>query len=407
MNKKVVVIGAGASGLMAALTVSVYHQEVLLLERNQKIGKKLLTTGNGRCNYTNRTLTENEYNHPLFVKQGLDLFGVDQTIALFESIGIYPKVENEGKVFPMSEQASSFIDVFLYELDNPFTTIMYEAKVTNIQPKNGLFYITLHNQKVIEATHVIVATGGYAMPKSGSDGTGYTLLQKLGHKVIKPSPGLVKLCLDFPYLKQLDGLKIDGTISLIANNQLIQVEHGDILFTSYGISGPTILQLSSKIKPYLDLNQEIMLDLHILSKPSKEEVLNRMYQFYDKPIHHSLIGLVHKRLIPVILKCAGIESLTQVVSSLDHQTIEKVVNLLYHFPLKVIGTKDFDEAQVTLGGISTHEVNPQTMESLLIPNLYITGELLDIDGICGGYNLQWAWTSGYLAGKNAALKETK
>jgi hypothetical protein len=402
-NKKIIVIGGGASGLVAAIAAKYSNSMVTILERNPKIAKKILATGNGRCNYTNVLATEFNYNHPEFVKPALQVLNPEATIQFFETLGIVPKVEDNGKTYPLSEQASSFLDVFMYEINRSNINLICDTFVENITKKGNTFIIKDSNGNQYTADAVILTTGGKVLPKSGSDGSGYGFAQSLGHTITHVFPSLTKLKLDYPYLKQLDGVKIPGKAELIYQNQSLQTETGDVLFTSYGISGPTILQLSRKAIDLHLNHQEVFIKVTLVNELSKADVKRRIYQFSDKSIEMCLVGLINKKFIPVLLKEVGIHDSSTEISQISPKSIHKLVELLFDWRFKVIGYKGYEDAQVTAGGITIDEVNPMTMESKLIKGLYFAGEILDIDALCGGYNLQWAWSSGYLAGISASL----
>lgn len=403
-NSNVLIIGGGASGILAAIVARRNGAQVTLLEKNPRIGKKILATGNGRCNYTNINTNQNAYNQPDFVFDALSQFTASDTIDFFEELGIAPKIEDFGKAYPLSEQASSIIDVFLYELEHLKIKILTERSVNLIEKKGDQFTVLCTNGETYHADKIIIATGGKAMPSTGSDGLGYPIARKLGHHVTPIFPALVKLKLESPYLKQLNGVKISSTVQLKNNHQVIQEETGDILFTAYGISGPTILDISRKANEYLNQKINPTINVILLNKLSIEDIIQRFKKSLNKPVDFSLIGLVNKRLISALIKEAGIQKQNMLVSELNEEQLDKLINLLFNWEFKVIGSKGFEDAQITAGGIDVSEVNPHTMESKIVKNLYFIGEVLDVDGLCGGYNLQWAWSSAYVAGKNASQR---
>lgn len=395
------IIGGGASGLVAAIIAARNQLNVTIIERNPKIAKKILATGNGRCNYTNIYATPSHYNHPEFVIPAFECFGPSETITFFEQLGIYPKTEDEGKTYPLSEQASSFFDVFAYEINRLGINVIYEATVEKITRIKQGFLLFLSDGTRYEADKVIIATGGKALPKSGSDGSGYILAEMLNHHIKHVYPSLTKLKLHYPFLKQLDGVKFPGTVELIHKNQSLQKESGDVLFTSYGISGPTILQLSRKAIELYNNNQEVIIKVILVNLLNKSDVKKRLYQDSDRPIDLALVGIINKKFIPVLLKEAKIEPNTQ-IAKVSLKSMQILIDLLFDWRFTVNGFKGFDDAQVTVGGVDVSEINPLSMESTLNPGLYFCGEVIDIDALCGGYNLQWAWSSGYLAGLNAS-----
>ena len=399
MKAHIVVIGGGASGLIAAIRLKQLNANVTLIERNNKLGKKILATGNGRCNFTNVLATEQDYNRPNFVKETFNQFGVKDTISFFESLGIIPKTEELGKTYPLSEQASSITDVLIYEVKRLGVNLLLETSVIFIK-KGKTFTLKLSTGKTIEADKVILSTGGKAMPLSGSDGSGYQLATNLGHHMTDIFPALVKLELESPHLKHMDGVKFKGEATLIHNNHILQVEQGDILFTKYGISGPTILQLSRKANALLLDYQTIFIKVQLINGIDEKRVMDRFLMLESKTIEDGLVGLIHKKLIKSVLKEVGIFEHT-LIKDIPNKQLNKLVKLLFDWRFKVIGSKDFDDAQVTAGGIVVEEINPKTLESNLVRGLYFTGEIIDIDGLCGGYNLQWAWSSGYVAATHA------
>jgi len=401
-NKEIIVVGGGASGILAAIVAARNGAHVTILERNVRIGKKILATGNGRCNYTNTLTTQRDYNHPEFVADALDIFSPETALTFFTQLGISPKIEDEGKTYPLSEQASSILDVLMYELNHLNVDIITNVHVQNINKNKNNFTVLLADQTQYKADKVILCTGGKAMPSSGSDGLGYPIARKLGHHVTTIFPALVKLKLDYPYLKQMDGVKISSIVQLVHQNRVIKEEKGDILFTSYGISGPTILQLSRKANELVLKHETVYINVILVNSLSKDEVYQRFSESKDKPVDFSLIGLINKKLISAVLKEAKIEKQNTLVSELKDQEIDHIVNLLFSWKFVVTGSKGFEDAQVTAGGIDINEIDSKTMESKLISGLYIAGEVMDIDGPCGGYNLQWAWSSAYVAGLNAS-----
>lgn len=401
-KQNILIVGGGASGMLAACVAAQNNAHVTILERNDRIGKKILVTGNGRCNYTNTMANVTDYNNQDFVSYGLSVFNPSRTMDFFKTLGIEPKVENEGKAYPLSEQASSIIDVFIYELNRLNVEIITEAKVVSIIRTNRSFTTYLEDGRSFDADKVILATGGKAMPKSGSDGSGYQLAEDLGHKITTVFPALVKLKLESPYLNHLQGIKMPTKVELIYKNQVVGQEEGDILFGNYGISGPTILQLSRKAMDLYTKGEKAYVKLQLVSGLSKTQVINRFNHSKDKAVDFSLVGLIHKRYISAILKEANIEKQNTLVKDLSEKQLNRLIDLLFDWRFLVRGSKSFNDAQVTAGGVSVEEIDHQTMESKKVKGLYFTGELMDIDGRCGGYNLQWAWSSGYLAGLHAS-----
>lgn len=407
--KHVFIIGGGAAGLVAAISARRLGAKVTIFERNPRIGKKILATGNGRCNFTNVNVGKGCYsgNNPEFVHDALETFPAKNTIKFFEKLGIQHKVEASGKVFPMSDQASSFLDVFLYELDTLGINVLCDSYVKDINKEQGGFVVKLENDKTFKGDRVIMTTGGKAMPSSGSDGNGYDIVKRLGHTITPTFPALVQIMLEGPFFKRIAGVKILGTVKAIHNGRTIIEDSGDILFANYGISGPPVLQISRKIGKLLKEGEETYIKVSIIDNIPRNElktiIKRRCAIGPDKPVDFSFVGLINKRLIPVVLKEAGISDMDCAASSLTDKEIEGIVDTLIGWELKVRGTKGWQSAQVTAGGINTDEIRQETMESKLVKGLYFAGEIVDIDGQCGGFNLQWAWASGFMAGQNAAV----
>lgn len=408
-QKHIFVIGGGAAGLVAAISARRLGAKVTILERNPRIGKKILATGNGRCNFTNIYADTADYfgERPGFAKDALSVFTVKETIGFFEKLGIQHSVEDMGKVFPMSGQASSFLDVFLYELNALGIETLCDSYVKGINVKDGDFVIELKDGRTFIGNRVIIATGGKAMPSSGSDGNGYKLAEKLGHTVTPTFPALVQIMLEGSFFKGISGVKFVGTAKLMYDGKSIAEDKGDILFANYGISGPPILQISRKAGELLKEGKRVCLRISVIDGISRAElkalIKKRFAISPKKPIDFSFVGLINKRLIPMVLKEAGIPDIKCPVSDISDDEIEAIIDVLTGWELKIRGTKGWQSAQITAGGIRTDEIHPETMESKLLRGLYFAGEIMDIDGRCGGFNLQWAWASGFLAGQNAAV----
>lgn len=408
MSKKIIVVGGGAAGMMAAIAAKLKGGQVTILERQDRVGKKLLATGNGRCNYTNINLNIKNYHgeNPRFAHSALASFDVNQTMDFFERLGITPAIEENGKVFPLSFQSSSVLDVLRYEIENLGIELITDAYVTSVKKKKD-FIIDLKDGRNFRADRLILATGGMALPNSGSDGNGYSLAKSLGHKLTDIFPGLVQLKLEGNIFKQIKGVKVLGRASLYSKGKLLLEDEGDILFTDYGISGPPILQLSRTALFYLRNKKDLSLRVSIIHTKSREDLVeylnNRFVYMPKKTISQALIGLVNKRLILALLKEINLDK-DKIVGNISKEEITRLADILTSWDFKVKGSQSWGQAQVTAGGVETRDIDNKTMESKIVKDLYLVGELVDIDGDCGGFNLQWAWSSGYIAGLNAALK---
>lgn len=399
----VIIVGGGASGIMAALSANENgNQNILILEKNNRIGKKILVTGNGRCNYTNVTMTPSDYNHPEFVEKVFNQFGFSATINFFDNLGIIPKVEEEGKTYPLSEQASTFLDVFLFEINKRKINVETEQTVMSISKNREIFQVKTVEGRQFNSKNVIIATGGKSMSITGSDGSGFEIAEKLGHKITNLFPALVKLRVESEHLKHLSGVKINTQVDLLLNDEVIQTENGDVLFANYGISGPTILEISRKANELLLERKKPELRVVLIQSISKAKIIDRFQNFSEKEISQALIGIVNKRFISVLLKEAKIEKSNLLVKQLSKEQLFNLINLLFDWRFKITGSLGFEDSQVTAGGIDINEVDAKTLQSKVIRGLFFSGEVLDIDGRCGGFNLQWAWSSGYIAGKNAS-----
>lgn len=407
MNNKIIVVGGGAAGMVAAIVAKRNGGGVVLLERNDRVGKKLLATGNGRCNYTNLNIELNNYHgeDTSFAKYALRQFNKDSTIDFFERLGITPASEDNGKVYPLSFQSSSMLDVLRAEMDYLGVELITDAYVVEIKKKKQ-FTVKLKDGRIFTGDKLILATGGMAMPVSGSDGNGYSLAKSLGHKTTNLHPALVQLKLEGNFFKQINGVKFVGIVGAYHKDELLQEDMGDILFTDYGISGPPILQISRKVIQYLNMGKEVDLRVSIIHTKSFNELYAYLIKRFElmpwKTVEDSLIGLINKRLIIPILKELNIDK-NKITVDITNKEVQDLTKILTSWAFKATGSKSWGNAQVTAGGVFTNEINNNTMESKLVEGLYIVGELLDIDGDCGGYNLQWAWSSGYLAGLNATL----
>ncbi|MBE6090912.1 MAG: NAD(P)/FAD-dependent oxidoreductase [Clostridium beijerinckii] len=405
------IVGGGASGLMAAIIAKDFGLDVAIIESNDRIGKKILVTGNGRCNITNKNISypfgcfhsENQD----FFKAALDNFTVKDTESTFLSLGL-PLIELEnGKMYPKSLQASSVIDIFRMAIDDRQIPLYTNCKINSISKKNN-FILTSNNDdfKNFSCKKLILSCGGKSATKTGSDGSGYKLCKSLGHNIIEPIPGIVQLKLDYPYLKALSGVKFDGSASILVDNKVIRTEFGEILFTDYGISGPPIMQLSSYASKALYENLNVTIRIDMFPLESKDDIENffttHISMFGHREISTALIGVINKKLISTILKDVGIKDIHLPCSSIDWRTTSKLIDKFKRWDFKCIGTNGFNNSQVTVGGLNTSEVNNISLESKLVKNLYFCGEILDVHGDCGGFNLQWAWSSGYLAAKSAA-----
>ncbi len=405
---KVIIIGAGASGLVAAIVAARNGAKVTLLERKNRVGKKILATGNGRCNLSNARTTV-EYFHgenPSFACYALEEFSVSKTLDFFKSLGIHPIEKDKGKIYPASEQASSVLDVLRYEVERLKVQVHCDEEIQSVQVKDR-FIVTSKNGHSYYGNKLILAAGGCSSPDLGSDGSGFRLAKQLGHTLVDPFPSLIQLKSDATYLKQIKGVKIQGEICICnKNKETIRREAGEVLFTDYGVSGPPVLQISRSAAVLLKKGQACSVILDFFPNLNTTELdallLERVTMMSYKTIQDNMIGLINKRLIPVIIKESKIP-LSKKSAEISKQERCRLLKTLKRLELTITGTHQWNQSQVTAGGVRTDEVDERTMMSKRVPNLFFAGELLDIDGDCGGYNLQWAWSSGMLAGRSSSI----
>ncbi|MDT8718670.1 NAD(P)/FAD-dependent oxidoreductase [Clostridium sp. 19966] len=421
MKHDIIIIGGGASGIIAAICAKNYGINAAIIEGNDRIGKKLLTTGNGRCNITNSTIDGYiqqylsgadiylPYHSSIkdFFVPVLNSFKVKDTVDFFNSLGLQLTTLENGKMYPMSLQASSVLDILRMSVEELEIPIYFNHKVDNITTsKNGFTINTKSNgsEEIFKCSKLIMCTGGKSASVTGSDGSGYNLAKKLGHSIINTHPALVQLKLNYKNLKALSGIKFDGFAEIFVDNESKKKEFGEILFTDYGISGPPILQLSRIAS--CNLHKKITLKINMLPDYSEETlddfIENRKALFGYRSIHNSFIGIINKKIIPILLKEAGISDIHKPLQDMNWKEKKALIKLLISWEFEVTDTNSFSNAQVTSGGISTEEINSITLESKIVKGLYFAGEIIDVDGDCGGFNLQWAWSSGYVAAKSCA-----
>lgn len=402
MNR-VAIVGGGAAGIFSAIIAARNGADVTIYEKSNRVGKKILATGNGRCNYTNRNiLIENYHGSGRSIVEGVfSIFSNDDVLEFFDELGILPYEGDEGKIYPRSLQASSLLDVMRMELEKLGVEEKIDTEVVKLRKMKDGFDIITKNE-IFDANNVIICTGGFAGSQFGCDGSGYKMAAELGIKKTKIFPALVQLKCDSKFLKKISGVKFNGVASLYCDGEKIASRFGEILFTDYGISGPPILQISRHANQALEANKEVKLALDLFSEYTDKDLFNilRNRLSKDKKISDAMIGLINKKLITVILQNAIGDYKNK--KSLNNLEIKSIAYELKNFELNVIGSKTWNQAQTTAGGIEIDEVNCTTMMSNKIDGLYFAGEVLDVDGDCGGFNLQWAWSSAYIAGINAA-----
>ena len=399
--KQVIIIGGGASGMMAALTASAAADtQVTLLERQSRVGRKLLSTGNGRCNLTNLHAAPSHYHgeHPDFAAPALSAFGVEDALSFFRSLGLVTAAEDDGKVYPYSNSANSVLDVLRFAMEAQGVQVVSGASAEKIKCKDRRFSL-LAGGEVFAADCVIVACGGAAGSKLGGVMDGYQLLKSLGHHRTALYPALVQIKTDPQYPRSLKGVKAEAHIAVFSGDTLLAENQGEILFTEYGVSGPAVFEISR----YASMGGDsLTVELDLWPALSEADVrawlAERQARLPQLETAQLFTGALHNRLGQVVGRFASLPA-GGTVAQLSPRDLAAAACGCKHFLLPVTGTCGFDSAQVTAGGMRTEEFDPQTMQSRLIPGLYACGEVLDIDGDCGGFNLQWAWSSGHLAGQ--------
>ncbi len=405
--KSITIIGAGASGLLASILIARFHISVTLLEQNNKVGKKILASGNGKCNIGNLYPTPQRYHstNMSFVDEVLRRYSADDIIKLFDSLGI-PIVEGgDNKLFPMSMQASSVVEILLYEAQNLGVNIVTNCKVTSVKKIDDRFTID-SSQGEMRDTAVLLASGSMASPQLGGSGSGLEISSSLGHTIIPSYPSLVQLCSDESWVSGVSGVKVDAEVKLYANGEYISRKKGDILFTNYGISGLAILDISREVSENLTQYSYCELSLDILPHYTKEKLTNLLLKYIDtkssKPIDIWMMGFINKKLIPIIIDQSKCKATT--LSQLNRKELVKLVYALKNLKLSISDSRGYKGAEVASGGVDTHEIDPKTMESKIIKNLYFTGEIIDVDGDRGGFNFHLAWIGAMKAAEALCIK---
>ena len=397
----VLVIGGGASGIIAALTAAEDKtRRVILLERQQRIGRKLLATGNGRCNLTNTGASPENYHGEQegFATAALNKFTPAQVLDFFHGMGLVTVTEYGNRVYPLSNSANSVVDVLRFALEKSGVELHCACPARVIE-RRGKGYVVITDEDRLEADYVIVACGGAAGAKLGGVMDGYQLLKPLGHKRTALRPALVQLLTAPEYPRALKGIRADGELSLRSRGETLCRGLGEVQFTEKGLSGPAAFDVS-RAAACAGEGADVTINFFRAFSPRQlmELLCRRRETFPELPASELFTGMLHNRLGRMLVKYAAIPQELP-TGRLDDLQLEKAAGSASGFTLKLLGTEGFDNAQVTAGGIKTTGFNPETLESWFMPGLFVCGELLDVDGDCGGYNLQWAWSSGRLAGR--------
>jgi predicted Rossmann fold flavoprotein len=398
LNKSIIIIGAGASGMFSSILLAKKGFMVTVLEKNTKPGRKILATGNGKCNVTNKNLSLDNFHSSVksFPEHALSHLSYQKLENYFFSIGLSMVQGNGTKMYPMSLQASSVTDVLFNEAVDSGVKFVFNSCVSSTSFRNDYFEVYVNNIRY-SSNILIIASGTAAMKKLGSSNDGYDFAQSYGHKIISTFASLVQLESNDKSIYELSGVKAKAEVKLYVNNTLIRSKLNDILFTSYGISGNAVLELSREASNAIHKNQKVEVIADILPTHDKEEILilleKLQKQLNHKEVNFLLESIINKKLIKFILKKANINK--EKISQLNEKDLENIVHNLKNIKISISQTKGYDSAEVCAGGIDVKDIDNKTMESKLRKNLYFCGEVMDVDGECGGFNLQWAWASSY------------
>lgn len=410
---KIVIIGAGAAGLLAGIAATGAGAKVTILEKMRKPGRKMLITGKGRCNLTNAAdipeIIKNIPGNGRFLQSALHRFTNDDIVYLLEANGCPTKVERGNRVFPVSDKSQDVVDTLVKIFTQQGGKLILDTTVTEILTKEGKVIGVKTKDEVYNADAVILCAGGASYPGTGSDGSGAKLATKLGHKIVDLKPSLVPLESDYPYTDDLQGLSLrNARGTLFADGKKIGEEFGEMLFTHFGVSGPIILSLSNIAAQALSEGKEVELVLDLKPALSVEKLDARVQRdfanYSRKQLVNGMKDLLPQSLIPVVLDMAYLDE-SKFINQVSREERARLVQTLKNFVIPITKTRPIAEAIVTQGGVSVKEINPKTMASKLVENLYFAGEVMDVDGYTGGYNLQAAYSSGYAAGLAAANLE--
>lgn len=402
--EKIAVIGGGPSGMIAAGIAASRGKSVTLFEKNERLGKKLFITGKGRCNITNASPIDEFFDYVVtnkrFLYSSFYSFTNEDIINLLEENGLAVKIERGNRVFPSSDKSSDVLKAFTRFLNKNKVNIQLNTRINSIEKDGDSFILNTHNNKFM-FDKLIIATGGKSYPATGSTGDGYDFAKRLGHSITKIKPSLVPIEINAKWIKDLQGLSLKNVeLSAFNRNKFIHKEFGEMVFTHYGISGPIVLSISNYIH---DQSNKIVLSLDFKPALSREKLESRILrdfeQYKNKQIKNSLFDLLPKKIIPWIILQSGIDP-EKPVNQITIEERSSLIETIKGFNMNFKSFRSIEEAIVTSGGISTNEINPSTMESKLVDNLYFTGEVIDVDALTGGYNLQIAYSTGYLAGIN-------
>jgi predicted Rossmann fold flavoprotein len=404
----IIVVGGGASGMMCSILCAREGIDVTIIEKLPSLGKKILVTGNGRCNITNSSIEYSNFysNDEYFYRYAIDRFGFEECREFFASIGLDIISIKDTKYYPMSLQASSVVELMEHEIDRLGIKVLTDTKIKSIKKSQDKFAIDIGN-RVLKSNNLLIATGGKGAKHLGSDADGYRYAKSLGHTITDTYPTLVQLLSDEPYLSRVAGVKVTTTVSLVVDNKIINTLDGDVLFAKYGVSGNTILDLSREAKKALIAKKDVQISIDLLPHIDKEYIdsylVDRFERYPKKLLSESLIGVINKKLIPIVVQNSI--SHDKNVANISKKERKNLIKLLEDFRVSITDTHEYAKSEATAGGVDTKDIDPKSMQSKKIANLYFAGEVVDVDGDCGGYNLHWAWASGSLVANSIVSKE--
>lgn len=397
---KTIIIGGGAAGLFAACTLARNGAQVTLLEKQNRVGRKLLSTGNGRCNLSNLNASEKDYFGDVrYIRTALKAFTPRDAIDFFESIGLVCCPDEEGRVYPLSNQAAGVLDALRLYADEQGCETITEFEVKNIVRRKSGFSVEAADGRKMQADFVIIACGGLAAPKLGGCADGYRLLEGFGHKISPRFPAIAALKTDPEAVRALKGIRMQGEIELLSGDRVLRREVGEMLFSETGVSGIAAMQLARAANLELSRSRKCAIRMNFLPGKTEDFLLSRAKALPERSLEDFLSGIVPKRLGQVLIKNAGVFPLTMKAGKLSSKQLADIFRLLTGWTLNVKSTLGFDQAQVTCGGAELKDFDPDTLESRRAPGLFAAGEVLDVDGDCGGFNLHWAWASASLCAR--------
>ncbi len=405
------IIGGGASGMAAAIFAARNGACVTLIEHTNRIGKKILSTGNGKCNFTNQKLSKDDYNgdHPSFAEPILSKFSQTAAVDFFEKCGMLTVSKRDGYYYPATGQASTVLNILRYQLEALGVNVLTEQYIQQVKKeKTGAFFIKT-KEKSYRFDKLILACGGNAAPATGSDGSGYRIAESFGHSIVKPLPVLTYLKSKDTSLKELAGVRASAGISLLVQGKVVCSENGELQLNKDNLSGIPVFQLSHDAVRALDQKKKVALSVDFLPQLGVQEIIkeikNIKYLYKNIPVSEALCGILHKKICGAVLRRTGV-SFEKKMDGLTEKEIGRIASLSKEFIFEICSYPGFEAAQATQGGVCVTQID-ENMMSRKVDGLYFAGEIVDIDGRCGGYNLQWAWSSGYVAGCHSASGEVK